>query len=302
MTTIGSLFSGYGGLDMGVQLALGTMRTAWVSDIEPGPNKILAERFPDAPNLGDITTIDWDQVEPVDILAGGSPCQDLSTAGQRAGMRAGTRSGLWESMAKAIETIRPRLVVWENVLGATSATAFSLSDVEQDQGFMGNTPNGPNLRALGRVLGDLSNLGYDAQWTTIRASDVGAPHNRRRVFVVAYPDRSGLQGYGQSRQLAAEHAGPDSSIGVFPTVDKWGDSGPAIGRWERILGRSVPSPVEDGPDGHPRLSARFSEWMMGLPQGWVTDTDTTRAQQLRALGNGVVPQQAAYAITEIMNW
>ena len=122
------------------------------------------------------------------------------------------------------------------------------------------------------------------------------------MFVIAYPDRSGLQGYGQSRQLAAEHAGPDSSIGVFPTVDKWGDYGPAIGRWERILGRSVPSPVEDGPDGHPRLSARFSEWRMGLPKGWVTDIDISRATQLRALGNGVVPQQAAYAITEIMNW
>lgn len=116
MTTIGSLFTGYGGLDMGVTMAVDpAARVAWTSDVEPGPCKLAAVRWPDTPNLGDITQINWADVEPVDIICGGSPCQDLSIAGKRAGMATGTRSGLWESMATAVETIQPRLVVWENV-------------------------------------------------------------------------------------------------------------------------------------------------------------------------------------------
>ena len=470
MTTIGSLFSGYGGLDMGVQLALGTMRTAWVSDIEPGPNKILAERFPDAPNLGDITTIDWDQVEPVDIITGGSPCQDLSLAGARAGMKPGTRSGLWESMTHAIEQLQPRLVVWENVQGALSAKAFSESDrsdserhrlcvcggidrrggehshrrdegevvrpengprddeasskrydgtssrvrrdpsdhapsyremgggmdvlrsrgglreasagrdsvfenqetsrrvghpskrdqectatadewpvsvdgsgagkvprnqtggqgaqsqgsrghcgkcggclnepcadsdVEPGTGPMGNEPDGPVLRALGRVLGDLANLGYDAEWTTVRASDVGAPHKRARLFVVAYPSGERLERYWPQR-TQEEHAVIGSGPALLPqaaqATQSWGDYTPAIEWWERVLGRPAPAPTQPSRTGKPQLSPRFVEWMMGLPAGWVTDVPISRTGQLRALGNGVVPQQAAYALTEIMNW
>ena len=85
------------------------------------------------------------------------------------------------------------------------------------------------------------------------------------------------------------------------TDNSWGDYATAITRWEQVLGRSAPDPTEPSRTGKPQLSPRFVEWMMGLPEGWVTDTPISRAQQLRALGNGVVPQQAAYAITEIMN-
>ena len=88
-------------------------------------------------------------------------------------------------MFHAIAIIRPQLVVWENVQGALSASAFSL--MEPDQGHLGGRPTGPVLRALGRVLGDLAGIGYDATWTTVHASDVGAPHKRARVFVVAHP-------------------------------------------------------------------------------------------------------------------
>lgn len=87
--TIGSLFSGYGGLDLAVDLVFPGATVRWVSDIEEGPKRVLAYRYPDAPNLGDITAIDWATVEPVDIITGGSPCQDLSHAGKRAGMRDG---------------------------------------------------------------------------------------------------------------------------------------------------------------------------------------------------------------------
>lgn len=156
-----------------------------MSDIEPGPQAILAHHHPDVPNLGDITRINWSQVEPVDVICGGSPCTDLSLAGARAGMSKDTRSGLWESMFHTIAIIRPRLVVWENVQGALSASAFSL--MEPDQGHLGGRPTGPVLRALGRVLGDLAGIGYDATWTVVHASDVGAPHKRARVFVVAHP-------------------------------------------------------------------------------------------------------------------
>src|SRR5690606_5671077 len=98
--TIGALFVGYGGLEMAVQEVLGAS-PAWVSEIEPGPSRILAKRCPGVPNLGDVTAVDWADVELVDIITGGSPCQDLSHAGRRAGMRAGTRSGLWASMCDA---------------------------------------------------------------------------------------------------------------------------------------------------------------------------------------------------------
>jgi len=182
---IGSLFTGYGGLDMAVEAAFGA-RTVWVSDIDPGARKVIAHRFPDVPNLGDITEIDWSQVEPVDIITGGSPCQDLSHAGRRGGMSEGTRSNLWVAMREAIATLRPAYVVWENVRGAYSAPADS--DLVQDPRLLASVrrrDGEPVLRALGRVLGDLSGLGYDTQWRGLRAADMGAPHGRFRVFVVA---------------------------------------------------------------------------------------------------------------------
>ena len=181
---VGEMFAGYGGLGMGLAMVTGT-RTAWVADIEPGPRAVLAHRFPGVPNLGDVTAVDWAQVEPVDTIIGGSPCQDLSTAGTGGGMRPGTRSGLWESMAQAVAVIRPALVVWENVLGALSAPAYS--KMESGPGCVGGRSGGPVLRAAGRVLGDLAFLGYDAQWVVVRACDVGAPHQWARVFVLAHP-------------------------------------------------------------------------------------------------------------------
>ena len=112
-------------------------------------------------------------------------CQDVSTAGKRAGMRAGTRSGLWSSMCDAIDILHPRLVIWENVRGVLSSKADS--NLEPCPGCVGGSGGGPALRALGRVLGDLADLGYDARWYGLRAADVGAPHGRHREFVYAYP-------------------------------------------------------------------------------------------------------------------
>lgn len=183
---LGEICAGYGGLGLGLGLLV-DVDTRWVADVDTGPSRILARHWPDAPNLGDITRIDWAAVEPVDVIAGGTPCQDLSNAGHRAGMRPGTRSGIWEAMAHAIEEIKPHVVVWENVAGAHSAAAYSR--LESGPGRLGGGAGRPVLRALGRVVGDLAGLGYDAAWESLRASDVGAPHRRERVFVLAWrPD------------------------------------------------------------------------------------------------------------------
>ena len=235
MLTYGSLFTGAGGLEMGVQSVL-PGRTLWHSEIDPGACKVLAHRWPDVPNLGDITTIDWSTVPRVDVLTGGSPCQDVSTAGKRAGMHEGTRSNLWGAMREAIAALRPSLVVWENVRGAYSACAASeMGSCPRCVGVDPASRHAPHLRALGRVLGDLADLGYDAQWYGLRAADVGAPHGRLRVFVFAWPaadtecggrewgasfaireavERAAIAGCGEDAGAQSE---PEARVTLLPT-------------------------------------------------------------------------------------
>lgn len=320
---IGSLFSGYGGLEEGVRAVLGGS-VAWHAEIDPAPATVLAYHYPHTPNVGDVTAVDWSAVEPVDVLTGGFPCQDVSHAGKRAGLRPDTRSGLWTHMAYVIDQLRPRLVVVENVRGLLSATAHS--DMEPCPWCLGDAGDESALRALGAVLGDLADLGFDAEWVGVRAADAGAPHGRFRVFVVAWPAADagrrslarpavGDDGVRQPAERGGEPAadatgdrrdegrtepaglqrGPDAAVGG---ATAWGPYAPAIARWERVLGRPAPPPTEPGAKGGPRLSPAFVEWMMGLPAGWVTDPaiGLTRNQQLKALGNGVVPQQAALAL------
>lgn len=395
----GALFAGYGGLELAVQSLFPTMRTAWVAEIGPAPSRILATRFPDTPNLGDVSTVGWDAVEPVEILTGGFPCQDVSIAGPRRGMRDGTRSGLWYQMARAIKALRPGLVVIENVRGLLSAEADGY--VEPCAWCLGDSGDGePAVRALGAVLADLAELGYDAAWCGLRAADVGTPHSRYRIFVLAWDTRraTGLEGgpalpdtdrparserrlaapgqaQGRGARTDARRRGRTpaadgltllptpavNDMGAGKTIEKWdtwtdrmraahsngnghgnslhiealrmlptptttqrgtddsaaerpeagpnlhnavrdfGPYAPAIDRWENTLGRPAPAPTEPtGKAGAHRLSPRFVEWLMGLPDGWVTSTDTSRNEQLKALGNGVVPQQAAAAIRHLL--
>lgn len=339
---LGELFAGYGGLGMAVEEVFDA-ELAWVSEWEPAPSKILARHWPDVPNHGDVTKIDWADIEPVDIISGGSPCQDLSLAGKRRGMADGTRSNLWESMREGIATIRPRYVVWENVRGSLSAEATSASDMEQREGFLGERRG--HLRALGRVLGDLSDLGFNAEWRGLRAADVGACHSRFRVFVLARrqaandargagsqesyhaakpaPQGSGASGvayepdtgrarpehqdvadaYNLGYEWGWEARGRwiGSTDGSSPAVN-WGNYGPAIARWETVLGRPAPSPTELSGRGNQYLSPKFTEWMMGLPDGWVTDPTIgiSRQEQIKACGNGVVPQQAMAALRDML--
>lgn len=355
---IGSLFSGYGGLDMGVQAVLGG-ETAWFVEYDDAPSRILAHHWPEVPNYGDVTTTDWASVEPVDILTGGFPCQDVSLAGLRRGLKAGTRSGLWSEYARAIDILRPSLVVIENVRGLLSAEATGA--MEPDPWSMGDGPDEPALRALGAVLGDLAELGYDAEWLGLRAADAGAPHGRFRVFILAHPEGQpwrfgdgddvrvgggadgrgstpgggavedpdiatsgerrlpapGQEEGGRARADAGGRGGASatdpygegfSSLGRFDTERRdvdgrgsedsvWGAYQPAIRRWEVATGRCAPAATRpDGRDGGHRLNPEFVEWMMGLPAGHVTGVGLTREQELKALGNGVVPQQAALAV------
>ena len=410
---VGSLFSGYGGLDMAVERYFGAT-TAWHVEFDKHPSTVLAQRWPGVPNYGDVTAVDWSAVEPVDILTGGFPCQDVSHAGLRRGIKPGTRSGLWEHFAYAIQTLRPRLVVIENVSGLLSADAHC--DVEPCPWCVGDEPAG-HMRALGAVLADLAEAGFDAEWCSVRASDAGAPHRRERVFIVAAdasrgqlagaavgadrllvagergsePDGLTLlptpavndmgrgktvedwdawtasmqakhgngNGHGKSLEIEAQrllptpkasdgpNGGPgmrngrgvaDALPGVVgqllptpratrggsstetsyalggevdyderpqgvvapPVTTDFGPYAAAIRRWEQVLGRPAPSPTEPGKDGRPRLSPAFVEFMMGLPDGWVCDTGIPRNAQLKALGNGVVPQQAALALSMLL--
>ncbi|MBK5248116.1 MAG: DNA cytosine methyltransferase [Actinomycetales bacterium] len=397
--TVGSLFSGYEGIGLALKEVFDA-DPIWFSEFDKAASKVLAHHYPDVPNLGDITKIDWSVVTPPTIVCGGSPCQDMSTAGKGAGMKAGTRSGLWSYMRDAIAALRPSLVVWENVRGALSADADS--DMEPCAGCVGDGDDGPVLRALGRVLGDLAGIGYDAAWTGLRAADVGAPHGRFRVFVLAWPAaqdadlavgaerRFAAPGQAEGWGARADARGRDrapvaedrltllptpavNDMGAGKTVDAWdawtasmqakhgngnghgaslsiealrllptpratrGGSGTetmyglgavrsdenrtqgqvlmpsavqpvnfgryttAIERWEAIT-RPAPSPTEPtGKGGAQRLSPRFEEWMMDVPDGWITDVPgVSHNDAIKMLGNGVVKSQAAAAIRHLL--
>lgn len=156
------LFAGYGGLGMAVENLLPASRVAYVAEVDPSASKILAARYPHAPNIGDVTAIDWDKYAgDVDIITAGFPCQDISNAGARKGI-SGERSGLWKHVAEAVRVVRPGLVFLENVAAIRS-------------------------RGLDVVTEDLAAVGYDLRWVCVRASDAGAAHHRDRWFGLARP-------------------------------------------------------------------------------------------------------------------
>ena len=172
--TVGSLFSGIGGLELGLERT-GGFRTIWFSEIDDYASAVLKKHWPGVPNLGDITKVNWNEIERPGMLTGGFPCQDISVAGKGKGIREGKRSGLWREYAEAIRILRPRYALIENV---------------------------PELaiRGLDVVLADLAEIGYDAEWFTLSAADVGAWHRRQRIFIIAPPVRGGCDDGSDNRE------------------------------------------------------------------------------------------------------
>lgn len=155
----GCLFSGIGGIELGLQRA--GWRIDWQVEIDERKRAVLARHFPDARRFGDIQGVEAQELGQVDLIAGGFPCQDLSSAGARGGIT-GKRSGLWAHFARLIGDLRPRYVLVENVPALL-------------------------VRGMGRVLGDLASLGYDAEWDCLPAAAFGAPQLRARIWLLAYP-------------------------------------------------------------------------------------------------------------------
>ena len=199
------LFSGIGGFSLGLERT-GGFETVAFCEIEPFPRKVLAKHWPEVPCYHDVRTLTADVLQrdgiAVDVITGGFPCQDLSVAGKQRGMGEGTRSGLWSEIVRLIGELRPKYVIVENVANLLSGPA--------------DRPGG----WFGRVLGDLAECGYDAEWENIPAATVGAPHRRERVWVVAYRSQERaeqsiqvLQAEKLSRQLGGV-ARQDGTFGL----------------------------------------------------------------------------------------
>lgn len=184
------MFSGSGILDRAVEEATGGT-VVWQCETDHAAKAVLAKHWPGVPNLGDVRNINWSQVRwgvsPIDLLCGGFPCTDISDAGTREGLRPGTQSGLWSEMVRAIDCLRPPQVLIENVraLLTTPANRASTIRVHEARSNMGSSPQVMDT-GIGAVLGDLADLGYDAEWQVLSASGVGAPHRRQRIFIVAH--------------------------------------------------------------------------------------------------------------------
>ena len=302
---VGSFCTGYGGLDLAVEQYYNA-ELSWVSEIDNNCNKLLEKRF-NKPNLGDLTSVNWEDVEPVDIICAGFPCQPFSDAGSKKGDK--DERAIFPLVAESIGVLRPRYVFLENVAGITT------------------TRNGGGLD----VVGLLTQMGYDCRWGIIRASDIGACHQRARWFCVASDSNSDREGGGQTgtvreqgnneRQINKVRPDRSSSLPASdsdssrlqqqcgsitmeerhrtPERDSceidWGKYTGAIRRWSETIGRPPPPPAKDL-----KLSSSFVEWMMGLPEGWVCDLGLPRTVELKMLGNGVVPQQALLAL-ELLN-
>lgn len=281
--THGDLFSGIGGFALAARWM--GWRTAWFSEIEPFASRVLAHHWPDVPNYGDITRIDWATVEPVDILTAGFPCQPHSVAGLKQASR-DTRD-LSGEVVRAIGSLRPRWALLENVPGLLGS--------EKGQFFR-------------RFLGQVAEIGYDAEWGVLAASDVGAPHKRERLWIVAYPaELDDADRRRREQRDAQERRDEESVAGHLPVGHTDRER-----REERLLpsvavdagrGELGGAPLDwgsgipvEGADGTIRLIPR--EAVEGGPESplWpVAHGVPARVAQLRGIGNAIVPQ-CAYEI------
>lgn len=229
------LFSGIGGFSLGLERS-GGFRTVAFCEIDPYCRRVLAKHWPEVPQYDDIRTLTAERLAAdgigVDAICGGFPCQDISIAGKGAGL-AGERSGLWSEYLRLIRTLGPRYVVVENV-GALL------------------------VRGLDVVLGQLAEIGYDAEWHCIPASAIGGPHHRDRVWIVASPNGIRRETMSVKDLVAGQEAGER---------DWWSES---IQFCRTLRGGTRPIPTSR---------------ICGMDHGLSKELD-----RLRALGNAVVPQ------------
>ena len=261
--TVGSLFSGIGGIDLGLERA--GMTVKWHSEIDPYASRVLKKHWPTVPNLGNIKDIDWSSVEPVDLIAGGYPCQPFSTAGKRQGEK--DERHLWPYFLRAIGELRPRYALLENVRGHLS------------MGF-------------DRVLGDLAEIGYDAEWQIVSAASVGAPHRRDRIICVAYPSELFSDGGDNNARVGMESE-------TVPELRDCGGSTDVADSDSKFLGKHW-SPNDFGIPryrwdnfGNRQKTNDIGQWWKIEPDvGRVAHGIPSRVDRLRGLGNAVVPQVA----------
>jgi len=244
--THGAMFAGIGGFDLGFERV--GIRSLWQIELNDYCRALLKQRFPDAEQFYDVKNCGGESsyhvLKSVDVISGGFPCQDISTSGKGAGLN-GKRSGLWSEIKRIASELRPRFVVVENVA--------ALLD-----------------RGMGRVLGDLAEIGYDAEWEVLRASDFGAPHRRERVFIVAYSNEERREFRIVFREMRAQKDHWQTDYGAA-CLDVWN-------RPERV----------------PPASVRMAD-------GLSNELD---AERIGACGNAIVPQIAEYIgrrIVEIMS-
>ena len=211
--TVGSLFSGIGGLDLGLERA--GMQVIWQSEIDPYACKVLTKHWKDIPNHGDIKEINWRNIERPNIICGGYPCQPFSQTGKRAGHEDDRHLFPW--MLNAISTLRPDYAIMENVKGHLSLGGLS-------------------------VIAELAAIGYVSEWCVIPAAALGAPHKRERLVIVSYPYSIEL---GQQRRT--EDPRPEDCRRVFNGAreaihgfGQWWQTQPQLDR----VANGVPSRVD----------------------------------------------------------
>jgi DNA (cytosine-5)-methyltransferase 1 len=307
MMTIGSLFAGIGGFDLGFERAGFEIR--WQVEIDPFCRAVLAMHWPQVRRYEDIRTVVGAELEPVDVLCGGFPCQDISFAGRGGGID-GARSGLWGEFDRLIGLLRPAYVVVENVAALLT-------------------------RGLGRVLGDLAARGYDAEWDCLPASAFGAPHRRDRLWLVAYPQRAERRplaevrqpvshGNDAGRQEAAGGTGERREDVAYPDgrrqQSEWGGG---VFDGERPAHRhdfdGCDSPLADTDEPRSQRRVFGGERPCQLPawarsradeDRWLAESGIcrvshgipARVDRLKGLGNAVVPQITEWIARRIRDY
>ena len=257
-----ALFAGAGGGILGGKL-LG-WRTICAVEWEPYPASVLCARQNDGllapfPVWDDVCSFDgrpWRGI--AQVVSGGFPCQDISAAGRGAGID-GERSGMWGQMARIVGEVRPEYVFVENSPMLTT-------------------------RGLGRVLGDLASLGYDARWTVLGAADVGAPHQRDRIWILAHANMQHGERWSQSQQPSS--AGRESRDQSRGCGDEVAYTNSAYGKGNERSQRSTQKRTDIGESG----------WWTTEPNvGRVAHGVAARVDRLKSIGNGQVPLCAATA-------